>query len=200
MITLAIQLVFQNRAKMTHQEVTNYLIEHFPEGEILVADGPTKEGEVRFKLDQKALTVDQRDFLHLDEIAEQYIDEYNVLLPDKPSTPTASDWQEMKRDLEDLRQRVSVLERNNPNVIHQRFLDFFNGMDLPQPQAPQQETIDQDKLRSFVYAIENAQNEAIEALMPLYHDDVLAKAYSALIAAQQDTLEMRAMLGGENNG
>src|SRR5438094_5243111 len=88
MITLVIQLVFQNRAKMTHQEVTNYLIEHLPEGTIVLASGPTKDGEVRLKLDQDALTHEQEDFLHLGTIA-QYIDTYQVIKP----VPTLEPWQ-----------------------------------------------------------------------------------------------------------
>ncbi len=102
MITLTFQLVFQNRAKMTHQEVTNYIIEHFPlilrndrkEGMVISADGPTEEGEVILKLNQDTLTEDQEMWQTTDEIARQYISMCKVT-PDKikPVTPTLEPWQ-----------------------------------------------------------------------------------------------------------
>lgn len=111
MITLAIQLVFQSKPKLTHQEVTNYLIEHLPEGEIVLASGPTKEGEVRLKLNQDKLTDEQRDFLHLDEIAQQYIDTFQVL-PNKPQAP-----QQLTIDAGNLREQVYIAEEHIQRAI-----------------------------------------------------------------------------------
>ncbi len=92
MITLKLQLVFESKPKMTHQEVTNYIIEHFPGDDIIaVASGPTENGEVRLKLKQDQLTDEQRDWLHLDDIA-RYIDKYEVEnQAKKPDLQTQSD-------------------------------------------------------------------------------------------------------------
>lgn len=115
MITLKLQLVFESKPKMSHQEVTNYIIEHFPGDDIIaVASGPTEDGEVRLKLKQDRLTDQQRDWLHLDDIA-RYINDFTI---DEPSittdTPTLKPWQaEVVHDI--LANNVTKVSSNSHN-------------------------------------------------------------------------------------
>ncbi len=112
MITLTLQLVFESKPKMTHQEMTNYIIEHFPGDDIIaVASGPTEDGEVRLKLKQDQLTDEQRDWLHLDDIA-RYIDRYVATEPQKPIT------------LEYIRGRIRSLRHMRDTVLDKEQIEL----------------------------------------------------------------------------
>lgn len=200
MITLKIKVIFrpelsiQQLASIVHEEFPHEKLDHISTGIIQIAG---EDDLICLKLEQDALTDPQRDWLHLSHVAARYIDSYEV--DTEPiatkTTPTLEPWQEMKREMEDLRQRVSVLERNSPNVIHQRFLDFFNGMDLPQ--APQQPTIDAGNLREHVYSAESQVQRAIDALAPIHHDSVLRQVMIDLNTAMDAILEIREMIPEE---
>lgn len=200
MIILKIKVL--SRPEISIQQLAKIIHEEFPheEDKFIIPGIVQIAGEddlICLKLEQDALTDSQRDYLHLSSIAARYIDSYEVDTNpiDTKIKPTLESWQEMKREMEDLRQRVSVLERNNSNVISQRFRDFFNGLDLPQ--APQQETIDQGRLRELVYAIEDTVQRARNTLAPIYKDNTLNQVDTELGNAMDAILDLREILGEE---
>lgn len=200
MIILNIKVIF--RPELSIQQLANIIRDEFlaDEGKLISTGIIQVAGEddlICLKLEQDALTEPQRDWLHLSHVAARYIDSYEVDTNpiDTETMPTLESWAETKREMEDLRQRVRVLEHNNYSILHKRLLDFFNGMDLPQ--APQQPTIDADTLREHVYSAESQVQRAIDALEPIHHDSVLRQVMIDLNTAMDAILEIREMIPEE---
>lgn len=197
MIILKIKVIF--RPELSIQQLAKIIHDEFlaDEGKLISTGIIQMAGEddlICLKLEQDALTDSQRDWLHLSHVAARYIDSYEVDTNpiDSEITPTLA---EMKREMEDLRQRVRVLEHNNYSILHKRLLDFFNNMDVPQ--TPQQPTIDADKLREHVYSAESQVQRAIDALEPIHHDNVLRQVMIDLSTAMDAILEIREMIPEE---
>lgn len=157
----------------------------FPAESTLVSTGIiTVVGDtslVCLKLNQDNLTDEQRDWLHLSDFAG-HIGSFEVDTNpvDIETQPTLDPWKNLKREVTELRERVSKLEGNTT---------------IP-PQS-QQPAIDADQLRSMVYIAETSIQNAIDALSPIHRDSTLSQVMMDLGKAMNAMLDIREMLPEE---